>query len=89
MLLLCGVAAIATAETRYTKTGNYDRCLRIENERSALRCVLRKQRVQAILAENDRQRQQRSLEYSTPEGRDRAVERLLKAHAARSQRPPD
>lgn len=88
LLTLCLFAAPVVAEPQTDGIGyidiGYERCLRIRNERSMLRCMLRKQRLQAILEANDRYLRQRALEHSTPEGRAVAVERLLRAHRERT-----
>lgn len=85
ILFLALAASVPAAGADAVRLLDPERCLRIDNERSMLRCLLRQQRVQAILADNAIDRQRRAAELSTPEGRAAAVERLLGAH--RTNRP--
>ncbi len=82
ILFLALAAGVPAAGADAVRLLDPERCLRIDNERSMLRCLLRQQRVRAILADNAIDRQRRAAEYSTPEGRAAAVERLLRAHRA-------
>ena len=81
----------------------YERCLRIDNERSMLLCLARYHEVQQIFEANDRFRAQEiararrdasetpapAPDYSTPALRAQAVERLLREYRARQQAATD
>ena len=82
ILFLTLTAGVPVAGADAVRMLDSERCLRIDNERSMLRCLLRQHRVRAILADNAIDRQRRAGELSTPEGRAAAVERLLSAHRA-------
>ena len=86
-MFLTLAAAVPVAGADAFRMLGSERCLRIDDERAALRCVLRQQQVQAIVTDNVRDMRRRTAEYSTPEGRAAAVERLLNAHRKVGGRP--
>ena len=87
ILFLALVAAVPMAGADAFNVLDNERCLRIDDERAALRCVLRQERLRAILADNALDRQRRAAAYATPEDRAAAVERLLRAHRHAVGRP--
>ncbi len=87
ILFLALVAAVPVAGADAVRLLDSDRCLRIDDERAALRCLLRQARLRAYTEDNLRDMRRRAAEHSTPEGRAAAVERLLEAHRQAHGRP--